>query len=86
MITKYINTNYEYPIHIYFDNAQIDNILKSTIVRENEIHAYYTNSRIGSCNYIDCNNCPIFKECGNNSNLYHLIPDNIKNEYPELFI
>lgn len=86
MITKYVNTNYEYPIHIYFDEQQIEDITNDNIVRSNELHTYYNKGSLGSCDDIDCSYCPIIKECTNKLNLNHLIPDNIKNEYPELFI
>ena len=86
MITKHININYNYPIHIYFDNEQMDGILKNNTIIEDEIHVYYANSRLGSCHNVSCLDCPIFKECSNDLNLYRLIPNDIKNEYPELFI
>lgn len=81
MITTYINTDYNYPIYIYFDKPEVN---KSNNSRE--IHVYYDNASSRSCNQIECFDCPIIKECSNKLNLYHLIPDNIKNEYPELFI
>ena len=83
MITKYINTDYKYPIHIYFDKQQISDITYDMIIRNSELHTYYNSACSGICDHIEC---PIEYECTNNSNLYHLIPDNIKNKYPELFI
>jgi hypothetical protein len=59
--------------------------MNDDIIRKDEIHTHYTNIS-GTCTNINCAKCPIDKECTNKLNLYHLIPDNIKNEYPELFI
>ena len=86
MITKYINTDYEYPIHIYFNKQQVLNIINDDIVRSNELHVYYNKSNLGSCDDISCHDCPIYNECATGLDIPHLIPENFKNEYPELFI
>ena len=88
MIIKYINTDYNYPIHIYFDIQQLFAIVNNNnnVIRKNELHIHYSNTGLGSCERIECKDCPIEYECNHNSNIYNLIPDNFKNEYPELFI
>ena len=86
MITKYINTDYYYPIHIYFDKQQLFAIVNNNIIRKNELHTYYDNACLGSCEQIECKDCPIEYECNHNSNIHHLVPNSFKNEYPELFI